>query len=326
MESGNLRTRVWVCVPFTLSLVLLVGCVLLISVMRSLTPGGNNEAEVVRQSEIEATFGPQNFSMFPYDLGGTLCACPNHYYVKRAWAAFADNNDAYVMPHVQAVIAFYMFTQSSLLVLVLTYLNESLEEFLLMATGKWGFNFGSNFSHIETRYDSILRDTILVCLVGLPVGILLVRKTGVPPLAAYKWPPHWNWDLGDPSSVARYALLFVEYMAVTQINLIYSTPTKHLDLSNISNVSLIALTPLVTLCMCGINFIAGVYTDRSWLTLHISWAVVQAIVWLVAYLSPLDEVLLLPIVFPLIVITAFFLPPVIGYREKISAYTEVDSF
>ena len=101
-------------------------------------------------------------AVFYYDLGGTNCVSSKSWSiienVEKIFTGFAFN-----FPHGFDAFHFQIFLNKPLYIFLAIFVNEFIEEFLILVTGKWGFSLDP-YSDLEPRYDSLIRDLLHVHL------------------------------------------------------------------------------------------------------------------------------------------------------------------
>lgn len=127
------------------------------------------------------------------DNGGNACVCEQKWdhglYASKLWLGSARN-------HPQAVLAanLYVFLQSAERVFLVLALHEAIEEVLVWwapsAQGDNGARALASRVDQESRYSSLLRDTLLAGGAGAAVGAGSVWISGAVPFMAGRWPQH----------------------------------------------------------------------------------------------------------------------------------------
>lgn len=227
--------------------------------------------------------------VFEFDLGGTTCKCGDRWDSGRMWQrVFIDDYNGFVMPHVLAPMYFYIILQDVAWTGVLIFSNESLEEVSLMVTGKWGWNMGEPKNKIEPRYDSLIKDTILCGPLGLALGFMIVRISGVHERIA-DWPVNFaSWDITKRNSITRWLFAVAQFyvLSIPQ-TFLFASPRHSWDFTN---WKLLYFTGALPLFLLGLGYVSSTLMPDlntiQWRTLHRLWAAVGCGLLFFAYLAP----------------------------------------
>lgn len=241
---------------------------------------------------------------FAYNLGGVSCSCPAHGWDRARFGRemFWSDEKNYIYPHVSHAVYIYIFTGSVPISFLITYLNESLEEFLLLSTSTWGFNFHTDMSTIETRYDSLLRDTVLCGGAGILCGFVILKRLRAPRLL--RWPPALSHSLALENSAARYAVVVVEFMLLGLPRLMFTPQSKTFDFEHYNTLYYAFSYFAFLMGLYAINFLLGFWADardaETWKRVHVAWSLLYFVLYVFSYVSLLPAMTAVLIICPVI--------------------------
>lgn len=151
------------------------------------------------------------------DNGGNTCVCEQKWdarlYASKVWLSVG-----YDVPHTLMNVNLYVFLQSAERTLLVSLLNEVIEESIIMVFGVWGFTdltaaVPSTYTmlNVETRYDSLIRDVLVNGLPGIVIGYMVVACSGATPFLVGTW--------------TQFLASILMYFVLSDMNALYATAT-----------------------------------------------------------------------------------------------------
>lgn len=239
-----------------------------------------------------------------YDLGGAVCACPDSWDVRAyLFKVFLDPDmKVWVTPHFLDPVKTYIFAQSPLLSLLVAYLDESLEEFVLMVSGHWGWFGDGDFRGLEARSNTLISDPILSAPFGVLMGYTIIHWLRLrPPFAPDA--PWWH-----------IVVLIAEHFALGGLWALHKRPR---DSQQWLMLILAAVYPLAVWATFAANWLLGIFPPRdlgAWVHVHIAWSAAAAALIFWAWLAPIPSPQLSVTLGALLLTAALALLPWFGTR------------
>eukprot|EP00116_Pleurobrachia_bachei_P004184 sb/3464446/ len=196
------------------------------------------------------------------------------------------------------------------IIIIAVFVNEMIEE-LWLTSGYWGFTLDPPMD-MESRYDSLIRDTIC-CFLGIALAKNFCRVFRVEPVL--KAPIIMDWNVNNPHSIARFLKLLVQGVTLWQITLIYNSDLGPFHF-NITNVLLvIAYTGIIgVICIWNINDFPDCSRHHviAW---HVGWAAFSGLVFLFTIYPMLNSAMyLIAMVESVAMIALYWIDLAVRYR------------